>query len=240
MASSWILAGKGVAKFRDSINFEDNSFVGISRVEVFHGYEVITDSPGESYDGSRLGYQLTTGIMTNFELGAHLPVHFYDNGDQRIEDVTIFQRFKFSDGENTVIPESSGGLELILPTGDEDSNPPTGTGDLGVRLFSTVGDSFGQRFYWLVNGGVAILGGKDVDNRWEYNTAIRYQATDFAKFVGEINGQSGGVRDESLLFASPGAIFQTKGDFYIMLSSPIGLTSDSADFKPTVQFSYEF
>jgi hypothetical protein len=238
-ASSWVLAGGVNAKFRDAVNFEDNSFVGISQVEVFHSYEVVTGSPGETYDGSQLGYQVTTGVMTNFELGVHLPVHFYDNGSQGIGDISLFQRFKFSQ-EDVGIPESSGGIELILPSGDEDSNPQTGTEDLDVRLFGTVGHSFGKNMRWLANGGVTIMGGNAIDDRWEYNVAVRYQPTDFAKFVGEINGHTGGLRDDSVIYASPGAIFRTDGGFNIMLSSPIGLTDDSADFKPTAQFAYEF
>lgn len=237
--SSWMMAGALSAKFRDAVNFEDNSFVGISNVEVFHSYELIAGSPGETYDGSRLGYQVTTGLMTNFELGAHLPVHFYDNGNQGIGDISIFQRFKFSQ-EDVGIPESSGGLELLLPTGDEDAVPPTGTEDLNVRLFGTLGHSLRQNMRWLVNGGVTIMGGDAIDDRWEYNAALRYQPTGFAKFVGEINGQTGGLRNDSVIYASPGAIFRTEGGFNIMVSSPIGLTEDSADFKPTFEFAYEF
>ncbi len=60
------------------------------------------------------------------------------------------------------------------------------------------------------------------------------------KLVGEINGRTGGLRDESEVFLSPGVIFQTEEGLSLMGSLPVGVTSDSADFKPTLQFAYEF
>lgn len=227
------------AKFRDAINFEDNSFVGISQLEVFHSYTMEEGNEDERFDGNQFQYQITGGMMTNFELGARLPIKFFDNGTDGIGDFSIFQRFKFSQ-ETDVLPESSGGIELVLPTGDDRKNPPTGTDEFNARLFGTVGKSIDSDLRWLAHGAVTLMGDDRFDDKWEYNAALRHQSNRYLKLVGEVNGVSGGIKDETQLFVSPGAILRTEGEFNVMLSVPIGVTSASTDFKPTVQFAYEF
>lgn len=227
------------AKYRDAINFEDNRFVGISQFEAFHSYRYINGSDSDNFDGSKLEYQITGGLMTNFEVGAKVPIIFYDNGTNGLGDISLIQRFKFTQ-ETDQLPQSSGGLELFLPTGDEDDNPPTGTDHFSARLFGTIGNSINRDWRWLTNGGVRLFGGDDFDEKWEYNAALRYQYSRPLKFIGELNGRTGGIRDESEIFLSPGTVMQTKGGFNAMISFPIGLTNDSADYETSVQFAYEF
>lgn len=227
------------AKFRDAINFEDNRFVHISNVEVFHSYEIRSGDDARRFNGSFLEYQVTSGLMSFFELGAKLPVKFYDNGTEGPGDFSVFQRFKFQQ-ENGAIPASSGGIELILPTGDENSTPPTGTDEFNARLFGTIGHSLSSEWIWLANGGVTFYGGQQFDDKWEYNASLRYQPTSRMKLMFEWLGQSGGIRDDSQLYFAPGASFLAESGFNFMLSVPVGLSNDSADFKPTVQFAHEF
>lgn len=227
------------AKFRDAINFEDNQFVGISQVEALHSYQVMDGSDSDIFDGTQLQYQFTSGVMTNFEIGARVPVRFFDTGTEGIGDISIFQRFKFSQGTDE-LPNSSGGLELFLPTGQMNSNPPTGTDDINIRLFGTVGHSIDRNWRWLFQSAVKLMGKENIDERWEYNGALRYQTTESLKLVTEINGNTGGIKDVSEIFVSPGLIFRSEDGFLINLSSPVGVTSESTDLKPMVQFAYEF
>lgn len=227
------------AKYRDAINFEDNQFVDISKVEIFHSYKVISGSDSDSFDGSVLEYQVTSGLMSFFELGARLPVKFYDNGTQGPGDFSVFQRFKFQE-QSGAIPASSGGIELIFPTGDEDSNPPIGSNEFNARIFGTLGHTFRRDWIWLANGGVTFYGGNQYDDKWEYNASVRYQPSSRLKVMFEALGESGGIQDESRVFFAPGLGFRAESGFNIMASVPVGLTNDSADFKPTIQFAHEF
>lgn len=222
------------AKFRDTINFEDNTFVKISNVEGLHGYRLV-DADG--YNESRFSYQVTGGLMTNLELGARVPARFFDDGTQDFGDISIFERFKFTQ-ETESLPESSAGIELFLPTGDEANR--TGTGEFSARLYSSVGKSLDSDWRWIAHGGVRLMGNDDIDNEWEYNAALRYQSNPYMKMVGELNGRSGGIRDDSEVYLSPGVLFQTEEGFSLMGSLPVGVTNDSADFKPTLQVAYEF
>lgn len=229
----------GEAKFRDAINFEDNQFVDISKIEAFHSFTVETDNEDERFDGSFLEYQVTSGLMSFFELGARLPVKFHDNGEEGVGNFSVFQRFKFQE-ESRYVPASSGGIELSLPTGDEDANPPTGTDDFNARLFGTLGHSLEPNWIWLANGGVTFFGDEGIDDKWEYNASLRYQPGSNFKVMFEALGQSGGIKDESEIFFAPGVSILSDSGFNMMLSLPVGVTSESADFKPTVQFAHEF
>lgn len=229
----------GVAKFRDAINFEDNQFVDISKVEVFHSYTVVSGETPERFDGSFLEYQVTSGLMSFFELGARLPVKFYDNGTEGAGNLSVFQRFKFQEATGS-IPASSGGIELILPTGEETSTPPTGTDDFNARLFGTMGHSLQPNWIWLVNGGVTFFGGQGIEDKWEYNASLRYQPGANVKVMFEGLGQTGGLQDDTEFYFAPGISFLAESGFNMMLSAPVGVTSDAADFKPTVQFAHEF
>jgi hypothetical protein len=224
------------SKFRDTINFEDNNFVKISNVDQLHGYRHVD---GDDYNESRFNYQMTGGLMTNLELGVRVPVRFFNNGTQNFGDISIFERFKFTQ-ESESLPESSAGIELFLPTGDDQSDPSTGTDEFSARLYSSVGKSIDSDLRWIAHGGVTLMGNDDYDNEWEYNAALRYQSNPYMKVVGELNGRTGGLRDDSELFASPGVLFQSEEGFNVMASLPVGVTSESADFKPTLQFAYEF
>jgi hypothetical protein len=210
--------------------------VDISSVEGLHGYRYV-DS--EEENESRFTYQVIGGLMTNLELGARVPIRFFDDGTQDFGDISIFERFKFTQ-ETESLPESSAGVELFLPTGDDESTPRTGTGEFSARLFSSVGKSLDSDWRWIAHGAVRLMGNDDFDNEWEYNAALRYQSNPYMKMVGELNGRSGGVGDESELFLSPGILFQTEKRFSLMGSLPIGVTNDSSDFKPTLQVAYEF
>ncbi|MFB6344842.1 MAG: hypothetical protein ABEK50_03600 [bacterium] len=242
--------GPAEAKFRDALNFEDNQFVNISKLiveqdanisslEGFHRIRAISGSDNGRPDGTFLDYQLTSGVMSFFEVGVNFPVRFYDNGTQGNGDISIFQRFKFQEATEG-LPASSGGIELIFPTGDENSNPPTGTDNFNARLFGSLEHSLDENWIWLANGGVTFFGGDQYENRLEYNGALRYQPSSQLKLMVEALGQSGGFRDQSEFYLAPGANLKTESDFSIMVTVPVGLTDDSPDFKPSLQFAHEF
>lgn len=227
------------AKVRNTINFSDNQFVGIANSEIFHSYRSIEGFENSSMDRTELNYQLITGILSNFEFGVDIPVLFFEDGSEGLGDLRLFQHFKFTN-EGPGWPNSSGGFELELPTGDE-NEIPTVTGDFNARLFGSVGSSFGEgRWEWVGNTGIKFFGESDIDERFDYNASVHFQMNDAYKLNLEFNGSSGGIVDDSQMYLSPGLIFHVPSGFNIMASVPVGLTDDSANHRTTVQFSHEF
>lgn len=228
----------GVAKFRDAVHFEDNRFVGIGNAELLHRFQRVSgDSPDQNR--TQLRYQLLYGVMRNFEVGLRVPVIIYENGDEGISDVSLLQRFKFTEkGYN--FPETSGGFELLFPTGDEDAVPPTGTEGVDVRLFGSIGDEMAPGWAWLAHGGVTFFGNSTVEDAYEYNGALRYRSYPSVKVNFELNGRTGGLFDRSELYFAPGLLMHSTRGLSVSLSLPVGITSESADQKATLQMSHEF
>lgn len=227
-----------VAKFRDAVQFEDNRFVGIGNFELLHRFQRISGDT-LNLDRTELRYQLVYGVMRNFEVGVRVPVILYQNGEEGIGDVSLIQRFKFTEkGYN--FPETSGGFELFFPTGDEDAVPPTGTGSLDVRLFGAIGDDLGPGWAWLTHGGVTFFGDSAIDDAYEYNAALRYRTYPAMKVNFELNGSTGGRFDRSELYVSPGLLLHAQNGLSVSFSFPVGVTSESADQKATLQVSHEF
>lgn len=229
----------GADKFRNAINFEDNEFVGMYDVEIKHGIRMIEGTSPPQYERTQLNYALTYGIFMNYEITLNLPMKFHDNGPEDIGDVGLKQRVKFTEQETSFM-DSSGGIEFILPTGDENSSPPTGTEDLNFRLFGSMGDNLTENMQWLFNAGYTFYGSDTIDDRIEYNGAFVYRASDQFKFNTEFNGWTGGRPDNSELYLSPGMIFQPRSGFSLTLSLPIGLNSDAADHRGQLELIHEF
>ncbi len=232
------------SKFRDVVNFEDNSFVSMDNTELLHRYRKISGYDEDFYDHTRLTYQFAYGILPNFEVGITLPVVFSDGndtvgGEEGIGDVEVYQKFKFSEkGER--MPETSGGYALILPTADDEGPPYMGTKKLDARFFVTVGHEFSERTDWLVNFSMRFSGDGDVENKYRYNAALVYQMLDNAKLAFEFNGQTGGIRDETEHYLSPGILFQPRDNLSLNLTVPIGLGSEAADHRAAVQLAVDF
>ncbi len=226
-------------KFRDALNFRDFNFVKMKNIELLHRYQQYTDCESEAYDRSQLTYQLSYGVFTNFELGLSFPVKFYESGENGLGDVQVYQKFKFTE-QHGALPTSSGGFELILPTGDESSSPPLGSDKLDARFFFTAGQDFWGNYRWLVNGAVLFAGESEFDDKYEYNAALNYRPGSRVKTVLELNGHSGGPRDLSETYLAPGLILQPKDSFSFHVSVPVGLGNDAADYKTAFQFAVNF
>ncbi len=236
----WMYWGSPVhAKYRDAINFEDNQFTQMHKVEVLHRFTEISGSDPVRFDRSQLDYRISYGFFTNYELGVNLPVLFYENGEQGVGDLSVFQRFKFLEGEGSH-PGLSGGVEFILPTGSDDDNPPTGTDELNFRFFGTVSHSFAARWKGLFNAGYVFYGQDEIDEEFQYNVGLRHQTFRRVKLLGELNGETGGRPDNTELYLSPGVVFQPREGFSATFSVPVGLSNDSADHRMNAQLVFEF
>ncbi|MGM0381753.1 MAG: hypothetical protein ACQEP7_07165, partial [bacterium] len=99
---------------------------------------------------------------------------------------------------------------------------------------------FNKKWRWLLNAGYHYYGQNKDEDRLEYNAALRAKSGPRLKFVGELNGHSGGVPDQSELYFAPGMIFEPREGFNFTVSMPLGLTSDSADHRSNFQFGIEF
>lgn len=238
LAAALMVPVEGTAKFRDAVQFEDNRFVGIGNFELLHRFQRISGDT-MTLDRTQLRYQLVYGVMRNFEVGVRVPVILYENGDEGVGDISLLQRFKFTD-EGYNFPETSGGFELFFPTGDENDVPPTGSGSLNVRLFAAMGDDLAPGWAWLAHGGVTFFGDSDVEDAYEYNGALRYRTYPSMKVNFELNGSTGGLVDRSELYVSPGLLLHARNGLSVSLSFPVGVTSESADQKATLQVSHEF
>lgn len=227
------------SKFRNAINFEGNEFVGMYNVEVKHGLRSVEGATPSRYDRTELNYALTYGVFMNYEITLDLPVKFHENGPDDIGDLGLKQRLKFTEQE-TGFADSSGGIELILPTGNDGTNPPTGTDDVNFRLFGSVGHALTTNTEWLLNAGYTIYGEDQIDDRFQYNGAVAYRATDQLKLNVEANGWTGGRPDNSEIYLSPGLIYQPRAGFSLTLSAPVGLNSDSADHRGQIEMIFEF
>jgi hypothetical protein len=226
-------------KFRNAINFEDNEFVGMYDLEIKHGIQAVEGTEPSDFERTHLNYALTYGIFMNYEVTLNVPVRFYDGGSDDVGDLGLKQRVKFTEQE-TAFMDSSGGIEFILPTGDEDANPRSGVGDLGLRLFGSMGHDFTRNTEWLINGAYTFYGGDEVDDRFEYNGAFVYHAIDSFKVNTEVNGWMGGYPDNSEIYLSPGVIFQPRSGFSMTFSLPVGLNSDAADHRAQLELIHEF
>jgi len=228
------------AKFRDAVHFEDNRFVDIGNFELLHRFQRVTGTdPNGMLDRTELRYQLTYGVMKNFETGLRVPVILFDNGQEGVGDVSLIQRFKFTERRYD-FPETSGGFEIGFPTGDENAAPPTGTDSLSVRLFAAAGDDFAPGWAWLVHGAATFFGDNAVDDEYEYNAALRYRSHPGVKWNLELNGSTGGLYDLSETYLSPGMLLHSRRGVSVSLSVPFGLSGDAADQKATLQVSHEF
>jgi len=230
------------AKFRDALNFPDNTFAEMDSMELLHRYQKITDYDSDIYNHTRLSYKLTYGVMPGFEAGIKLPVIFAEENvgdDQGIGDLEIFQKFKFMEAEEG-LPEMSGGFALILPTAESEGGPFMGTSDLDGRFYATIGQDFAEEVSWLLNAAYRYVGDNDFDDKMSYNAALNVQTGERSKMVLEINGWRGGVRDESEYYASPGLLLQPQDNLSLNISSPIGLNSESADYRALIQFAVDF
>ncbi len=233
-----VLALPAEAKFRDVINFEDSQFVSMQNMEMFHRYQKFSDTEEDTFERTTLKYQLTYGVLKNFEVGIYIPVHFYEDGNNGIGDAGMYQKFLFTEQEEG-LPRTSGGFELIFPTGDEDDLPDA-SDELDARLFFTVDGDFDQDWRWLANVAYRYYGQSEDDDRFEYNTALRVKSGPRLKFVGELNGHSGGRPDQSELYFAPGIIFEPREGFNFTVSAPFGIGGDAADHKSNFQFGIEF
>jgi len=236
----WLLQATAVdAKYRDAINFEDNEFVGMNSIELLHRIQSLEDGAPILSDRTELQYEISYGILQNYEIGLNVPVVFNEDASNDVGDVGIVQRFKFSEKETFYI-DSSGGLEFILPTGSNSSDPPTGTDDLDFRIFGTIGNQFRPDWHWLVNAGYTLVGDDDVDDEFTYNTSIRYHLIDEIKAIAEINGKSGGLADETQVSFSPGLIAQPRQGLSLHFSLPVGINSEAPDHSALVELAVEF
>ncbi|MFP4686829.1 MAG: transporter [bacterium] len=235
-----LLAGPGFSqsRFRDTINFEDNEFISMGNIEISHRYQKFSGADPDTYDMTVLEYQLTYGVMTNFEVGLNIPIAFQKKGEQdEVGDIIVSQRFKFTEEPESAF-DLSGGLELILPTGDEDIL--IGSDDLDARFHLTFGQSLAEDWRWLSHLGYRFYGEEENDDLFEYDFAFSNQFSSDFKTVIELNGHSGGVPDQSEIYISPGFIFQPRDGFSVAVSAPIGVSSDAYDHKANFQFNIEF
>ncbi len=226
-------------KFRDAINFEDNEFVEMGSLEILHRYQKYSGADSDDLDMAVLDYQFTYGVMTNFEVGVKIPIVFQENnGQDEIGDMSVSQRFKFTEESQSGV-DFSGGLELILPTGDE-KETIMGSDDLDARFHLSLGQSIDQDLRWLAHLAYRFYGEADNDDLFEYNTAFSYKMSPNFKSILELNGSSGGYPDYSELYISPGFVFQPRGGFTTTVSVPVGVTNDSYDHKANLQLAIEF
>ncbi|MGM0380721.1 MAG: transporter, partial [bacterium] len=159
------------AKFRDAINFDDSRFVKMQNMEMLHRYQKFSGTENNSFERTSLKYQLTYGVLRNFEMGINIPVHFYEDGNNGIGDAGLYQKFLFTEqGEG--IPRTSGGFELIFPSGDEDELV-NASDELDARLFFTIDNDFNKKWRWLLNAGYHYYGQNKDEDRLEYNAALR-------------------------------------------------------------------
>lgn len=236
----WLMQATAVdAKFRNAVNFEDNEFVGMNNIELLHRIQSIEDGAPTLSDRTELQYEISYGILQNYEIGLNVPVVFNEDDSNDVGDVGIVQRFKFSEKE-TFFMDSSGGLEFILPTGSDGSDPPTGTDDLDFRIFGSIGNQFRPNWDWLANAGFTLVGDDDIDDEFTYNTAVRYRVLNELKAVAEINGKSGGLADETQISISPGLIAQPTQGLSLHFSLPIGVNSDAPDHSALIELAVEF
>ncbi len=236
------VASTAEAKFRDALNFPDNTFAEMDSMELLHRYQKISGYNGDTYDHTRLSYKLTYGVMPGFEAGIKLPVIFAEedlSDDQGIGDFEIFQKFKFMDAEEG-LPEMSGGFALILPTAESEGGPFMGTSDLDGRFYATIGQDFAEEVSWLLNAAYRYVGDNDFDDKMSYNAALNVQTGERSKLVLELNGWRGGVRDQSEYYASPGLLLQPQDNLSLNISAPVGLNSESADYRGLIQFAVDF
>ncbi|MFB6356418.1 MAG: transporter [bacterium] len=227
------------ARFKNTINFEDNQFVDMNKLEILHRYQEISGAEPDTWDRTDFSYEVRYGVLYNFELGVNIPLKFYENGENGIGDLGIQQKFKFIDEKDNPL-DMSGGIELILPTGDDKGNPPTGTDKVNARLFGSMGQSIDKRLKWIAGSGGTFYGQNDVENKFSYNAAVRWQADEKLRLNTELNGEVGGRPDNSELYASPGVIYRPQKGFSLTFSAPIGVTSDSSDHRLNFQMIHEF
>lgn len=233
------LVAPAQAKFRNSLNFRDNNFVAMNNTELTHRYQEFSDCDSDTLDRTELTYQLTYGIFTNFEVGMSFPIIFYEDAESGLGDVQVYQKFKFTE-ESGALPTSSGGFELILPTGDESATPPFGSDKLDARFFLTLGQDFGEDWRWLTNGAVRFFGDESHEDKYEFNGALTYQPGSRLKTMLELNGHSGGYQDLSEIYLAPGLNIRPKDNFSFQLTFPVGVSDEAADYKTAFQFAVNF
>jgi len=228
------------AKFRDVVNFEDSQFVSMQNMEMLHRYQKISDPESASYERTTLQYQLTYGVLKNFEVGIYLPVHFFKDGKNGMGDGGMYQKFLFTEQEEG-LPRISGGFELIFPTGDDEDLPAgTASAEHDARLFLTIDSRFKYNWRWLANVAYRYYGQTGADDRLEYNAALNFQSGRRLKLVAELNGHTGGVPDQRELYFGPGIIFEPRQGFNFAISAPFGISGDTAKHKSNFHFAVEF
>lgn len=226
-------------RFRRAINFEDNEFVGMYNVEIKHGVRSVEGTEPPQFERTELNYRLTYGIFMNYEISLNFPLAFYDDGPDDLGDVGIAQKIKFTEQETSYV-DSSGGIELIFPTGNDSSNPPTGSDEMDFRIFGSVGGPMTERTEWLLQSGYRMAGDDNVEDRFEYNGAVIYRVLNNMKINLEANGWSGGQPDNSEFYLSPGLIFHPRSGFSVTATLPVGINSDAADHRAQLELIHEF
>ncbi|MFP4391243.1 MAG: transporter [Desulfohalobiaceae bacterium] len=234
-----VFAPQVQAGFQDVLNFEDNRFLPVDSLEFMHSYQFFSDTEPEKFERHEFTYQLTYAAVENFEMGATMPVVFFENQQEEgFGDLSIFQRYKFLEQQGRM-PELSAGLELIFPTGDKDL-APAGSNKLDARLYSSVSQEMALGWKWVAQLGYRFYGDKGVEDRLEYNLGLNYTWGSEMRAILEFNGLSGGVPDQDEYYISPGINVRLRQGLSAAFSIPMGLNSDAASHKAQVQFRMDF
>jgi hypothetical protein len=233
------------ARGQDEEKHEEKSFPGQLFTELFVGEKIYSLERGEWYGIGAASFgkaphekefelsgEVIYGLTDQIQLSGEIPLLYVDTDEGShtgIGDISLAVNWNFWQQPNMAFGVRS---EFVFPTGDE--NRDLGGGQFAWAPSLLSGFRFGQAEVYASIGGEFGDGG---DSFFTYSIAGAYP---WKQFVGlaELTGESGSGVD--VLYFSPGVYWLPNDKLQLGLGIPIGVTSDSDDYRVVFKVAYEF
>ncbi len=232
-------ASPASGKPRDALTFEDNHFLPIGGFELLQEYQRINRPEPRTMERDVYAFQVSYGLMTNYEVTARVPVYYFDGGERGLADVSLTQRAKFTETPESFV-SSSGGLELLVPTGDDREDQPTGTEKLDARLFLVASTDLTTNVHGTGQIGYTYAGDDDIEDELELHLSFSYRVRNSLRTLLEVNLEEDGRQDERWVSVSPGLWSVLGRGLSAAVSVPIGVNDDAPETRIRGQLIHQF